>query len=107
MSRKEVVGHVCKREFLRLLQGSGMDAAQATIVYCAEVGRHSRKQFPFSALKRALCVVACRLEPELRPASAFVRFVDRLVPGLATRRVASLGPARDASASVRERAGSK
>ena len=32
----------------------------------AEAGRTAKRTFPFSAFKRALCVVAARLQPELR-----------------------------------------
>ena len=41
---------------------------QKTVAYHAEAGRTARSAaFPFSAFKRALCVVAARLQPELRP----------------------------------------
>ncbi|KAH8095476.1 hypothetical protein JL720_2777 [Aureococcus anophagefferens] len=66
ISRCEVVGTVQKREWLKLLRGSGLDGAQATLVYYAETAKHERRCFTYSAFKRALCVVACRLEPELR-----------------------------------------
>ena len=85
LSRKEACGHVSQREFLRLTRGCGMDGAQLAIVYTAEVSRHAERRFPFSAFKRSLCFIACRLEPELRPAAALVRFVDRAVPGWPTR----------------------
>ena len=100
ISRCEVVGTVQKREWLKLLRGSGLDGAQATLVYYAETAKHERRCFTYSAFKRALCVVACRLEPELRPSAAFVRFVDRLAPRWPTRSAAPIAGARAACAAV-------
>ncbi|KAK7250273.1 hypothetical protein SO694_00007163 [Aureococcus anophagefferens] len=100
ISRCEVVGTVQKREWLKLLRGGGLDGAQATLVYYAETAKHERRCFTYSAFKRALCVVACRLEPELRPSAAFVRFVDRLAPRWPTRSAAPIAGARAACAAV-------
>lgn len=100
LSRKEACGHVSQREFLRLLRGCGLDGAQLAIVYTGAVSRHAERRFPFSAFKRSLCSIACRLEPELRPAAALVRFVDRAVLLWPAREPIALAPARDACASV-------
>ncbi|KAH8047454.1 hypothetical protein JL722_13083 [Aureococcus anophagefferens] len=100
ISRCEVVGTVQKREWLKLLRGGGLDGAQATLVYYAETAKHERRCFTYSAFKSALCVVACRLEPELRPSAAFVRFVDRLAPRWPTRSAAPIAGARAACAAV-------
>ena len=50
-----------KREFLRLLEGCA-PPEQLTVVYHAEAGRTLKRTFSFSAFKRALCVVAARLQ---------------------------------------------
>ena len=54
ISRCEVVGTVQKREWLKLLRGSGLDGAQATLVYYAETAKHERRCFTYSAFKSAL-----------------------------------------------------
>ena len=65
-ARSDPVATMKKREFLRLLEGCA-PPEQLTVVYHAEAGRTAKRTVPFSAFKRALCVVAARLRPELRP----------------------------------------
>ena len=98
-ARSDPVATMKKREFLRLLEGCA-PPEQLTVVYHAEAGRTAKRTFPFSAFKRALCVVAARLQPELRPARALAALVDAKCGGWPKRDKRDIEPARDACASV-------
>ena len=98
-ARSDPVATMKKREFLRLLEGCA-PPEQLTVVYHAEAGRTAKRTFPFSAFKRALCVVAARLQPELRPARALAALVDAKCGGWPKRDRRDIEPARDACASV-------
>ena len=88
-----------KREFLRLLEGCA-PPEQLTVVYHAEAGRTAKRTFSFSAFKRALCVVAARLQPELRPARALAALVDAKCGSWPRRDRRDVQPAREACARV-------